>query len=74
MTDIEFKVGDVVIALNNMGEAACGEHPYLQYCKAGDELVIRRLGNNTWDFYVSHYDVLDKDFGVLKHEVQLKGQ
>jgi hypothetical protein len=57
----EFNIGDRVIAMHELTDPACGDHPELLYAKKGDSLIIHAI--EEWgdiDIRVSHED--DDDY------------
>ena len=73
----QLEVGTKLKAAANLIEAACGEHPALEYAVYGDILVVRKLPEKPpvnamkYVISVSHEDVLDRSFLVGLADVEL---
>lgn len=65
----EFSVGQKVVAISDIWSEADEHSPLMLLARAGESLVVRKVGNDPWAAGVSHEHITDNSFGVRACEI-----
>jgi hypothetical protein len=69
---MRYLIGDRVLAVTTIQEGPCEDSPGQVFCSIGDILVVRSKCTTvpSFDYYVSHPEVLDSSFAVTSAEIE----
>lgn len=70
-----YQVGQIVRALEILGDSASGDSPGGVYARPGDLLVVRSITpDSNFPIGVSHPDIVESSFGVGANEIEVVDQ